>query len=455
MALSRGWLLKRLVVSPRGLGPLRGLPTAVRRGFSTPAASLPLGAAEAGGSGPSSSSSTTPGFSTTAPTLEPPGGDGEGGVPEGSSEDIGKVRRKLSQHLMTMARIKIENYEIEDADKLLQLAMKASGGVATGDYYQLLSVLRLKQRRVEDAAKARDEMFRLSPELRKNPMSLSNAAWVYMQEGKPEKALELLKDADDMSEPSLDSVYIRSLVLAGMGKVGEAEAQLRRAVLPQGTLVPLLESLQVKLVMLLMEVLVMQEKSKEALPLCEPTIAASRAMHGEENVITLCAREGHAAVLRALGRLQEAFQIIGPVSAKLLALLKDHELTLSALGLRGQVMMDLFIQTQMKAITNKQLINIGQVKDVQRALEDWERMAARIKPDGPEHAEAKSQKSILEALVSYSNKGRTGAPPSPPSPRPGSLQSQPRASVPPSSSSSSSSFPSDLPPPPPLPRSSR
>ena len=73
------------------------------------------------------------------------------------------------------------------------------------------------------------------------------------------------------------------------------------------------ETTDVKLAMLFNEVLVLRGRPSEAEALVGQVVEASRAINGAIHVVTMCAVEGQAAVLRALAKHREAVALLEPV----------------------------------------------------------------------------------------------------------------------------------------------
>ena len=70
-------------------------------------------------------------------------------------------------------------------------------------------------------------MLDLYPEMLENPVVLSNAAWLYVHQQQPQKALELLEKAEAHgAECPKDTVYIRCNVVVVCVQVGWVHAAI-------------------------------------------------------------------------------------------------------------------------------------------------------------------------------------------------------------------------------------
>ena len=160
------------------------------------------------------------------------------------------------------------------------------------------------------------------------------------------------------------------------------------------------------------QVLVLNKKAEEAQCLVGPIVDASTVINGRTHVVTLCALEGQAAVLRALAKPAAAVALLQPLVADLKRQLGDHELALSAVGLLAKCLLDLFLQHRVEssAVGGMPLSEAGlqTLRELKDAVADWVHMAQAVKPDGHDHVQAKQHADVVALVCSLEEEDMVG-----------------------------------------------
>ena len=339
------------------------------------------------------------------PSATPPSDDTQAAEPDG-------LKDKVRFSLLVTAKQYIENYDFTEAQRYLDLAAALMESREDAMYLHLLTLLRLKEGHIAEAAATRDKMLELYPEMREDPVVLCNAAWLYCQEGKLEEAMQCLDRAGSFGlEVPKDSLYVRAMVHAHKGETLEAAELLRAVVKTKAE--DLQSPLDLKLGLLYSEVLCLDGRFKEAHEVMEPTYAACKRIISEDHVFCNCVAQGLAIVHRGTGQYFAATKLLRPVVAAFKAQLGAHRLTTTAMEHLCRTQLDIFFflhrtQPQSKGKLTHALNVLGTI------VTEWEKTVRQVAPDSMEHGAAIEHKEMIPLLRRYLDAAPLPSSPQPP-----------------------------------------